>query len=196
MALPEEMNDTAKNSMFLWGQTASKPYKGQKAPRYIQLKNADMDYLRENVPQMGVLSPRNQLGGWQGSNNVVRKTKTGAFDVYGDYPEYQLVRPVDIVKGRYLNQGDIDQKRKVCVIGKRVYDLLFDKTEEVLGEYITISGVNFKVVGMFDSFKDGEDAQEELHSILYAFFYFSEGFQYGRSGRLDFMPLCGRLFCR
>ncbi len=177
--ITDEMSDTAQNSMFLWGQTANKPFKGEKTPRSIQLKNADMDYLRENVPEIGILSPRNQLGGYNGSNNVVRNTRTGAFDVYGDYPEYQKVRPVDMKYGRYLNYADIEQKRKVCVIGARVLDLLFDKGEDPIGEYITISGVNFRVIGMFGSFKDGEDAQEELHSIYTPFSTFQSAFNTG-----------------
>ncbi|NND77369.1 MAG: ABC transporter permease [Flavobacteriales bacterium] len=174
-----EMTSVASNSMFLWGGMANLPYKGQKAPRWVQLKNDDIIYLKENVPQIGVISPRNQLGGWQGSNNVNRKTKTGAFDVYGDMPEYIEVSPIDIIRGRYLNYGDIEERRKICVVGRKVQQLLFEEGEEVLGDYITINGVNFKVVGVFKSFKDGEDGQEEEHSIFTPFTTFQNAFNTG-----------------
>lgn len=174
-----EMSSVANNSMFLWGGVANKPYKGQNAPRRIQLKNDDIAYLKENVPEIGVLSPRNQLGGWRGANNVNRKTKTGAFDVYGDYPDYQNVSPVKIVKGRYLNYGDINEKRKICVIGERVKNILFERDETAIGDYITINGVNFKVVGIFGTFKVGEDAQEEVSSIFVPFSTFQNAFNTG-----------------
>lgn len=137
-----------------------------------------MDYLRRQVPQIGVLAPRLQLGGWRGANNVSYGTKSGAFQVNGDYPEYSLVEPVQILEGRFLNQGDIAQFRKVCCIGKQVAAVLFG-SEDPMGKYIRINGVNFMVVGVFGTLKSGEDAEEDLQSIYIPFTTFQRAFNMG-----------------
>ncbi len=62
----------ATNSMFMWTQTASKPYKGLPKGRRFRYKIEDVDAIKSGVPNLRFVSPRNQLGGFQGSNNVVR----------------------------------------------------------------------------------------------------------------------------
>ena len=141
----QEMEGVAQNSMFMWTQSTSMPYKGFRQGRFFELNNSDVDYLRANIPQVAVVAPRNQLNGWRGANNISRGTKTGAFNVYGDYPEFQLVEPVTITSGRFINHGDIADYRKVCVVGPAAAEELFEKGEEMLGEYIAVNGVNFKV---------------------------------------------------
>lgn len=175
----QEMEGVAQNSMFLWTQSTSMPYKGYRAGRWVRLDNSDVEFIQNNISQVSVVAPRNQLGGWRGANNVVRGTKTGAFNVYGDYPEFQLVEPVNIVEGRFLNQGDILEYRKICVIGPQVRDILFGDEPNVIGEYVTISGVNFRVVGLFKSAKVGEDADEDNQSIYVPFTTFQRAFHMG-----------------
>ena len=77
----------ATNSMFMWSQTASQPYKGLPKGRRYNFKTDDVPAIKQNVQGLRFVSPRNQLGGFRGSNNVVRGLQTGAFNVYGDYPE-------------------------------------------------------------------------------------------------------------
>src|SRR5690606_29332181 len=118
------------NSMFLWSQATTLPYQGFKRGRSIELDISDVDYLLNSVPDIDVISPRTQLGGFRGSNNVNRGIKTCAFSVFGDTPDYIRIEPRPITSGRFLNWGDIDSRRKVCVIGERVYAELFEKDEE------------------------------------------------------------------
>ncbi len=82
--------------------------------------NADVQAIRDKVPEAEVVAPRNQLGGFMGGNNVTRGRKTGAFSVMGDYPEIQRIQSFKIVKGRFLSPIDIEEMRKVAVIGTRV----------------------------------------------------------------------------
>jgi len=174
----QEFDGMAQNSMWLWSMSTSMPYKGYKQGRWISLNNGDMEYLRSRVPEVGVLAPRLQLGGWRGANNVSYGTKSGAFQVNGDYPEYSLVEPVQIIRGRFINHGDIDQFRKVCSIGKQVASVLFGE-EDPMGKYIRINGVNFMVVGIFGTLKSGEDAEEDLQSIYLPFSTFQRAFNMG-----------------
>ncbi len=173
------MANRAANSMFLWTQQTSMPYKGFKEGRGFALNNGDVQYLRDNVSTVELVSPRIQLGGYNGANNVTRGVQTGAFNIYGDTPDYIKIEPIDVFKGRYINEFDIEEGRKVCVIGKRVYEVLFPDGEEPIGEYIRINGVNFMVVGVYRSFRKGEDAEEATQSIFTPISTFQTAFHYG-----------------
>ena len=170
----------ATNTMFMWSQTASKPYKGLPANRKFNFKNADVAALKENFPDLLYVSPRNQLGGFEGANNVVRGTKTAAYTIYGDYPELINQEPMDIPKGRFLNQQDITLKRKVAVIGQGVIKELYTPVEEVIGTYIKIDGVNFMIVGVYKSkSKNRGGGKEEQKKIFIPFTTFQQAFNFG-----------------
>ena len=169
----------ATNSMFMWSQTASKPYKGLPKGRRYRFKIEDVEAIRQGVPNLRYISPRNQLGGFRGSNNVVRGLNTGAFNVYGDYPEFIEQEPMDIVLGRFINYSDINEKRKVAVIGSGVKNDLYDSDEEVLGTYIKINGVNFMVIGIYNKKSNDGDAEEGQKQIFVPFTAFSQAFNMG-----------------
>nr|WP_236002843.1 ABC transporter permease [Luteirhabdus pelagi] len=170
----------ATNSMFMWTQTASKPYKGLPKGRRYNFKIQDVEAIKQQVPNLRFVSPRNQLGGFRGSNNVVRGLKTGAYNVYGDYPEIIQQEPMDIIEGRFLNYSDINDKRKVAVIGQAVKTGLYDPGEEVIGTYIKINGVNFMVVGIYKKKSNGGgDAEEAQKEIYVPFTAFSQAFNMG-----------------
>jgi putative ABC transport system permease protein len=171
---------TATNTMFMWTQTTSKPYKGLPQSRQFNFKNADVDALKEKFPDLMYVSPRNQLGGFRGANNVVRGTKTAAYNVYGDYPELIKQESMSIVQGRFVNYQDIQTKRKVAIIGQGVINELYDKTEAVLGTYIKVNGVNFMVVGVYKSKgNDNGDAESAQKNIFMPFTTFQQAFNYG-----------------
>ena len=171
-----DFGDFATNSMFMWSQGTSMSYKGLPKGRYFNFKLEDVDVLREKYPQLKYISPRNQLGGYNGANNVTYKEKTGAFSVYGDYPEFIKQQPQDITSGRYISYSDIEEKRKICVIGEDVVKGLYDKGEEPLNTYIKINGVNFLVVGTFKDPKSSGDAEESANTIFVPFTTFSQAF--------------------
>ena len=169
----------ATNTMFMWSQTTSKPYKGLPTTRQFNFKNSDVPALRESFPDLLYVSPRNQLGGHNESSNVIREDKTGSYTVYGDYPELIKQQPMDIIKGRFVNQQDITLKRKVAVIGEGVINELYDKAEDVIGTYVKINGINFMVVGVYKAKQNngnGEFAQKELYV---PFTTFQQSFNFG-----------------
>jgi putative ABC transport system permease protein len=174
-----DFGDFATNSMFMWSQGTSMSYKGLPKGRRFNFKLEDVDVLREKYPQLKYISPRNQLGGFNGANNVTRKEKTGAFSIYGDYPEFIKQQPQDITAGRYISYSDINEKRKICVIGEDVVKGLYDKGEEALDTYIKINGVNFLVVGTFKNPKSSGDAEEGANTIFVPFTTFSQAFNRG-----------------
>ncbi len=172
--------DMATNTLFMWSQTASQPYKGLPKGRRYNFKTGDVEAIKLNIPSMKYVSPRNQLGGFQGANNVVRGLKTGAFNVYGDYPEIIKQEPMDITSGRFINYSDINEKRKVAIIGSGVVNTLYASNEEVIGSYIKINGVNFLVIGTYK--KKGNNngnAEEAQKQIFVPFTSFSQAFNMG-----------------
>ncbi len=156
----------ATNSMFMWTRPTSVSYDGLNKGRRYNFKISDVRAIKNNVPGLKIVSPRNRLGGFGGGNNVTRGLKNGAFNVYGDYPEIIEQQPMDILKGRFLNHIDLQNNRKVAVIGTSVVTTLYNKGEDVLGTYIKINGVNFQVIGVYQKKasmgRDQEEAQKEI----------------------------------
>jgi putative ABC transport system permease protein len=138
----------ATNSAFFWTERTSKPHEGFQRGRRWDYKNADMQYIRANIKDAEYLSPRLFGPNTYDGDNTVRGIKTGAFNIYGDYPDFYKIDPWTPVKGRLLNEIDIMQNRKVCIIGERVAEVMFDKDENPIGEYLKINGVYFQVVGV------------------------------------------------
>ena len=174
-----DFGNFATNSMFMWGQRTSISYKGVPKGKRVQYKISDVDAIRAEIPELKYISPRNQLGGYNGANNVIRNTKTGAFQIYGDYPEFIKQKPMDILLGRFLSYSDINTKRKICVIGPDVVKGLYNKGENVIGTYIKINGVNFKVVGTFKITNSNGDSEEEANTIFIPFTTFNQAFNFG-----------------
>jgi putative ABC transport system permease protein len=170
----------ATNTMFVWTQSTSKAYKGLPKNRSFNFKNNDIPAIKEKFPDLLYVSPRNQLGGHNGSNNVVRGTKTGAYNVYGDYPEIKKQKSLDVIKGRFVNYQDIQLSRKVAVIGQSVIDDLYAADEDVIGTYIKVNGVNFMVVGVYTLKANNNGNAEEIRKNIYIpFTSFQQSFNYG-----------------
>ncbi len=153
---------TASNSLFVWGQETSEPYKGFERGRRIRYKIEDAEILKKQIPEIEVLAPRIELGSHRGIVTVYRNGQTSGSSVYGDFPEIDNITKKKLVEGRFLNQTDIDDSKKVCVIGEETYKLLFDKGEEAIGQEIRINGIYFSVVGIYKPNNniniDGENA--------------------------------------
>lgn len=177
----EGFSGIATNSMFMWSQSTSKSYKGFSEGRRYSFKLNDVDAIKRNVDGIKYVSPRNRLGGYGGSNNVTRGLNTGGFNVYGDYPQIIKQMPLSVIRGRFINQLDIEDKRKVAVIGQGVRDGLYAKDEEVLNTYIKIQGVNFQVVGMYKKkANNGRNPEEAQKEIYIPFTAFSQAFNKGK----------------
>lgn len=145
-----QFENIAINSMFVWAQQTSIPYEGFKTGRSIQLKLEDVTYLKERVPELQYIAPRNARGIFgQGGSTVVKANKTGEYAIYGDFPIFTKIATKKIYDGgRFINQTDIENSRKVCVIGERTQSELFDKDDDPIGQYIRINNVFFQVIGI------------------------------------------------
>ena len=175
-----DFGDFATNSVFMWTRPTTIPYKGLPRARNYNFKNDDIEALKREVPEIDILAPRTQGGGFQGGNNVIRGTKSGAFSVMGDYPEWNEIDPVVMDKGRFINHADLKEKRKVAVIGNKVYEVLFKPGEEAIGQYIQIQGVYFQVVGVFSPRNTGVNfGGEKAQSVFIPLSTFQRVYNWG-----------------
>ncbi len=163
------MGDMATNSMFMWGNRTTEPFKGFPRGRRVRFNNDDTKALIDQIPEIQHIGPRLQVFTTQGQNNVVRKERTAAYSIQGDYPAYNLIDPSNILQGRFINIHDINDKRKVIVIGQRVLEEMFDKGEDPIGDYLKIQGVFFKIVGVSSSKKNDQQAEQENQQIFMPF---------------------------
>ena len=140
----------AMNSMFAWAQSTSMPYEGFKTGRQLQLKLGDATVLENRIPEIQYIAPRNVRGVFgDAPGAIVRGDKSGNYTVYGDFPVFTQISTKKIYdNGRFINDEDIEQARKVCVIGERTQKELFEKDEDPIGGYIRIDNVYFQVVGV------------------------------------------------
>lgn len=185
-----DFDNIATNTMFIWTRSTTKAYKGLPKDRSFNFKIEDVTLLREQFPQLRFISPRNQLGGFQGSNNVVRGIRTGAYNIYGDYPEFIEQEPMQITRGRFINHKDIEDSRKVAVIGMGVVRELYEPGEKVLGTYIKIQGVNFMVVGTYKKRSNDGDGEEAQKQVFVPFTAFSLAFN--RADNVGWMALTAK----
>ncbi len=185
--IKQDFGDIATNTMFIWTRNTTKAYMGLPERRSFTFKLEDVQAIKDNVPNLRFISPRNQLGGFGGANNVVRGIETGAFNVYGDYPEIINQDPMTITSGRFLNYSDIKEKRKTAIIGEGVKSSLYDQDEHVLGTYIKIQGVNFMVVGTYKKKSNDGNGEEAQKEIYVPFTSFSQAFN--RGGDVGWMAI-------
>ncbi len=152
--------EDATNTIYLFPGKTSEPYKGFKADRRIEFDNTDIADIKENFPFfLEYVSPRI-------SRSAVVKYKN-EFDNYstrGVGPAHQFAEKTIMMKGRYINTSDIQNKTKYAVIGRLVARDLF-KQEEPLGKYIDVGDSVFKVIGVFQD--DGGDNEERFIYIPY-----------------------------
>lgn len=176
----KDFEGTAANSLFMFASRTTEPYDGLPKGRRYNFKLGDVEAIKEEVEGLKYVSPRNKLGGFGGTENVTRGLKTGAYNVYGDYPEVIYQDPITIIKGRFINYNDIKEDRKVAVIGQGVVKELYDNGEDVFGTYVTVQGVNFKVIGVYEKKPSPFESLEEAQKYVYTpFTAFSRAFNYG-----------------
>ena len=151
------------NGVFIWsGSTTQIPYQGLPIGRRITLLPEDVAAIEENVASVDFVRGQNSVGVWSGTPPyTVHKNNNGTFFVQGSHSGMSLIHSLKITSGRYLNDIDDRERRKVAVIGSRVKEILFEPGEDAIGADITISGISFQVIGTFSSLQKGNNSQEE-----------------------------------
>ncbi len=153
-----DMRDDATNSIWIRKGKTSIPHKGMKPGRPIDFKLEDFNAINHRIEGIEHSTPRNYV---RGDFSVVYKNKGYSFNIRCTYPGHQFVENTVVPKGRFLNDKDIEDARKVAVIGHLVAETIFENEEEILGSYIQIKGIPFKVIGVFTD----SGGQNEMKNI-------------------------------
>ncbi|MCH2490214.1 MAG: ABC transporter permease [Flavobacteriales bacterium] len=143
--IAKEFEDDAANRISVWTGVTSESYKGMNPGRRIEMDNADYEIAeRKNIDQLEYKSGVYSI--WGGLTSY--KNETGSYRIEGVRGDYQFLENATLTAGRFINQSDLNNYEKNAVIGNRVYQDLF-KEKNALGEYIEITGIKFKVVGVY-----------------------------------------------
>ena len=140
-----QFGDYATNSVFIWGQSTSKAFKGYQEGRRPRLKFSHLEKIKNQVKGIKFLLPRNAR-----DVQVVRGVQYDNFGLSGDFPLLDQIQKKNLISGRFINQLDVDDNKKVAVISDDVYKQLFDIDEKAIGEFIKINKINYKVIGVFE----------------------------------------------
>ncbi|MCB9744804.1 MAG: ABC transporter permease [Alphaproteobacteria bacterium] len=140
-----QFRDDAVNSIWLYPGETSKPWKGRGTGRAIQFTDADVERLRR-VPGVEHLTGRFYL--W-GDYTIRYRDRTSAFSVRSCHPDHKYIENTEVVEGRFLNDRDLAERRKVTVIGQKVAEFLF-RGAPALGQEIDINGIYYVVIGVFE----------------------------------------------
>ncbi len=151
----EAFGDDATNSIFIQSGTTTTAHKGMQAGRRIQFDNEDFNYIKDDsgnkIEFITARVYKNVTATFRNEQN--------SYSLRAVHPDHMHLEKTMIREGRYINQRDLDERTKVVVIGRLVEEDLFLKTA-ALGKYINLSGIQYKVVGIFTD--DGGDNEERL----------------------------------
>jgi putative ABC transport system permease protein len=153
-----EFNDDAINSIWISKGQTSIPFAGMQPGRQIKFTNQDYDYVKSNIEGIDKISSR--WNKWDGFA-INYKNNSGNYSVRGVHPDHQFAEKTIMIKGRYINESDIVHKRKVIAIGQIIVDEIF-KTEEPLGNWVSVNGIPFQVVGVYK-----DDGAENENKMIY-----------------------------
>lgn len=144
----EGIRGFSTNSCFVWAGSTSEPFKGFRKGRNWKMKNRDIDIISQKIPQIKYITP--MVFGGNSPHNTVYKDKSGAYYVKGFFPVYDKIDHQQLLYGRFINDIDVREKRKVAVIGRKVYEELFGKGNNPVGAMIKVNGMYYSVVGVIN----------------------------------------------
>lgn len=136
----------ATNSVFIGTSTTSLPYKGLQKGRQWDIVNSDLPVLRREAPSADIISAVSFKGEWD--NNVRYGDRKGSYSIIGVSPDFPKVFYIPILYGRNVNDIDLGERRKVCVIGNRVYRELFPEGGDVTGRMLRVGSIQYRIIGV------------------------------------------------
>ena len=137
-----------KNVIWVWSSSRTQlPYQGLGKGRNINITQDDVNALRQKTSSVKMVDGVNQING----QLVIHEKASGSFRLMGTHANWQQLMTLRVIEGRYINENDEREARKVAVIGTRVRDVLFKNEKDVLGKTIYVQGVYFNVIGIYKS---------------------------------------------
>ena len=155
--ISKEFEGDATNLIWIWSQVTTKEYKGLNPGRRIQLENSNYEYI-SSVFSNKIEYKSRRIWVRLDNGTINYKNETGGYNVLGVDPGTQEIENMAIISGRFINYTDIESYNKVVVVSNKIKRELLKNVEDPLSEYLQISGINFKIVGVYT---DGAGEREE-----------------------------------
>ena len=157
--IAKEFEQDAATSVWVWPGVTTKEYKGMNPGRRIQLTNENYDFAAVLLEdQIENKSPRLFV-----RNSFVNYgNESLAYSVQGVSHQFQFIENEFMSQGRFLNQQDVDEKAKVAIISNKINREIFQELETPVGEYLDISGIPFKIVGVYGDV-GGEREEDRIY---------------------------------
>ena len=152
--LTRQIEGFATNSAFVIPDATTEAYKGYQKGRYWQMDMSDIEAVKKKVKGVEVVSPVVSKWTYNGDNNVFFGVKGGNFSIKGVMPEYNEIDRSKVLFGRFINATDITEGRKVCVIGKKVYEDVIGTDKDPIGLMLKANGIYYQVVGVISSYNE------------------------------------------
>ena len=149
--LNQNFDGFATNSAMIWAQPTTKAYKGFQKGRWWHMDYRDVQRLKNGIPELDVVSPVLYSNGGTACYGD-RKSSVGINGVQSDF---QYVVTPKMFYGRYLNEMDVAQRRKVCIIGKRTYKELFPGGGDPCGKFVRVDSIYYQIVGVDYNVSEG-----------------------------------------
>lgn len=142
--LSKNFEGFATNSAIIFAQPTTKSFAGFRKGRQLNMTYKDVERLRSQVPELDIVSPILSMGG----RSATAGDKKASASVKGVMPDHAKIEEPSLYYGRYVNNMDMAQRRKVCVLGKKVYKTLFPGGTDPCGQVVRIDSMYFTVVGV------------------------------------------------
>jgi len=177
----------ATNSALVWAQPTSKAYKGFRKGRMWSMDYKDVDRIRRSVPELDVVTPLLFSNGGTAYYGD-RKSTVG---INGAMPDYQRVNDPKLLYGRYIDDADIRDHRKVCVIQKKTYKELFPGGGDPCGKRIRIDNIYYQIVGVDYNMSEGVSlGGENGTNVVLPLTFMQQA--YNRGNSVDLIAVTGR----
>jgi putative ABC transport system permease protein len=162
--------DDATNSIWFFGGQTSKPAKGLPTGRRVQFKNGDIDNLQKLEDVDKITGRFFMRGGNQFAGEQMLRVgaKAQPFDIRAVHPDHLYLENTIIKAGRFINQADLDQKRKSVVIGVPVAEFFFGDPDAALGKWMDVNRVPFQIVGIYDDTGNEDETKKAYIPIATA----------------------------
>ena len=145
--LEKNFEGFAQNTVVIGAEQTTKPYKGFRKGRWWSMDYKDIERLRQRVPELEAVVPM-IFSRWRGNNTAYYGDQKTQPRIQGTTPEMIKVITPKMYYGRYLNEMDMQEQRKVCVIGKKIYKELFKEGGDPCGKKIRVDSTYFEVIGV------------------------------------------------
>ena len=163
-AIFQNVEGFATNSLFFMSDRTSEPYHGFNKGRYWNMRNRDLEAIQREVKGIDAISPL--LWGNRSDNNIVFGQVSGTYNVKGVNAAYFNIEKQMLHFGRLLNEIDLQERRKVCLIGSRICEELF-KNADPCGNYIRVNGLYYQIVGVVEQIASGVNIGGRAESTVF-----------------------------